>query len=119
MRFLVDENVRESVVELLRSLGYDARSVVEALASATDDESILAYAAKEQRILITNDQDFGTLTFLGMQPSCGVILLRLQRLAVDVVHHRLQQTLLEYDDRCEGHFIVIEDHRVRIRSLPA
>lgn len=41
------------------------------------DEDILAFAVRDDRIVITNDKDFGELVFRDRRPHRGVILLRL------------------------------------------
>jgi len=77
MKFLVDESSGRRLFHFLREKGYDATFVKDVLPKA-DDIDVLKFAEKEQRIIISNDKDFGELIFrLGM-PSSGVILLRLR-----------------------------------------
>jgi predicted nuclease of predicted toxin-antitoxin system len=78
MKFLVDESVEYRVVIFLRNLGYDTRSVVESF-SGLDDKIILSVAYKENRILITNDKDFGELIYRLQLPHQGIILFRLSK----------------------------------------
>ena len=47
---------------------------------SADDNVWLDKARSEQRILVTDDKDFGELVFRRKLPSAGVILLRLHRL---------------------------------------
>jgi len=42
------------------------------------DDVLLDMAKIEERILITNDKDFGELTFLQKKGSAGIILLRIK-----------------------------------------
>ena len=58
MRFLVDECTGPAVAEWLRSERHEVFSVYEE-ARGLDDDSILQKAFTEDRILITNDKDFG------------------------------------------------------------
>ena len=51
----------------LTSLGHDVTSAVEIDPKATDEE-VLTLALEEQRILITEDRDFGELVFV--QTGC-------------------------------------------------
>lgn len=62
MRFIVDESTGAAVIEYLRSVGYDVFAVAEAMPQA-DDAVVLARAVSEERVLITNDKDFGELVF--------------------------------------------------------
>jgi len=68
MDFIVDESTGTAVVEYLRSIGHDVLFVAEAMPQA-DDPDILGRAVSEERILVTNDKDFGELadfdTFAG------------------------------------------------------
>ena len=58
MRFLVDECTGPVVARWLSSRSHDVFSVFDDARGMTDDE-VLAKAIAEQRILITNDKDFG------------------------------------------------------------
>lgn len=58
MRFLVDECAGPSVVGWLREAGHDVISVFEDCRGA-EDEWIIEKANAENRIIITNDKNFG------------------------------------------------------------
>jgi len=58
VRCIVDESTGAAVVDYLRSVGHDVLAVAETTPQA-EDPDILALAASEQRILVTNDKDFG------------------------------------------------------------
>lgn len=76
MRFVVDECTGPVVARWLRESGHDVYSVYDE-ARGLDDGNVLQLAVRENRILITNDTDFGERVFRLRQPHCGVILLRL------------------------------------------
>lgn len=114
MRFIVDESTGSAVVVYLRTAGHDVLAVAEALPQA-DDWDILACAASEMRILVTNDKDFGDLVFRSDQTHHGVVLLRLRdESAANRV--RVVKGLLEgYAERLPDHFTVATEAGVRIR----
>lgn len=58
VRFLVDENVPEDLVSVLRERGYNTKSVAECELKGRDDEEIFGLAYKENRVLVTQDKDF-------------------------------------------------------------
>jgi predicted nuclease of predicted toxin-antitoxin system len=62
MRFLADENFPLDSVRLLRSRGHDALAAAESL-SGSRDEQILALAARDGRVLLTFDRDYGELIY--------------------------------------------------------
>ena len=114
MKFLVDESAGNSIVNLLRSLGHDVLSIAENY-SGIDDTEVLSIAFKEDRVLITNDKDFGELVYRFSLPHKGVILLRLQDESasnrIEVVHSLLQN----YIDRVADNFIIASEDKIRIR----
>lgn len=52
--FLIDENVRIELFRFLQTKGFDVKRVV----PSSSDTDIAAISKKEQRVLITNDEDF-------------------------------------------------------------
>ena len=77
MRFLVDESTGAAVAEFLRGQGHDVVAVAEITPQAIDQD-ILQSALADQRIVITNDKDFGDLVFRSGLAHAGVVLLRLR-----------------------------------------
>ncbi len=116
MRFIVDESTGAAVIEYLRSVGYDVFAVAEAMPQA-DDAVVLARAVSEERVLITNDKDFGELVFRSGQAYHGVVLLRL-RDESPANRIRVLETILErYAEQLARHFIVATERGVRIRPV--
>lgn len=62
MKLLADECCDVLVVTGLRNDGHDVVYIKET-APGSDDESVLNLAAGEQRVLLTEDKDFGELEF--------------------------------------------------------
>lgn len=75
MRFLADENLDFAVVRALRGAGHDVRALAEEM-SRTIDSEVIALAAHEARVLVTEDKDFGWLAFVAEVGTEGVILVR-------------------------------------------
>ena len=75
MKFLLDvctasRALRQSLVEL----GHDVLSATDGYAEASD-EAMLALAYEQDRVLVTEDKDFGRLIFLHRLPHRSVVRL--------------------------------------------
>jgi predicted nuclease of predicted toxin-antitoxin system len=75
MHFLADESCDFRVVRALRAAGHDVHAVIE-IAPGADDLVVIAMTLGENRILLTEDSDFGQLVYAAGKPNAGVILLR-------------------------------------------
>ena len=113
MRFLADESCDFTVVTALRAASHDVSAIVE-INPGAEDEIVLRLARSESRVLLTEDKDFGLLTYAGGQETAGVVLIRfpagvrreLGRAIVDIVH--------ELGDRIARTFVVAEPGRARV-----
>jgi predicted nuclease of predicted toxin-antitoxin system len=116
MRFLANENFPGAAVASLEAVGHDV-VWVRTVAPGMSDQAVLAWAAREQRILLTFDKDFGELARAStLPPACGIILLRIPMPKPDIVGQRLTAAITARDDWA-GCFSVIEPDRVRMRPL--
>lgn len=113
-KFLADESLEYSIVLWLRELDYDVISVAEDFPSV-DDEKVLEKAVQENRIIITNDKDFGDLVFLNRLPNKGIILLRFRTEEVGTKIKFLKSFLENYSDKIINKFTVIDESKIRIR----
>lgn len=118
MKLLADHNVEAVIIERLRAAGHDVLAVVEALPPEAPDDEILAHAKTEDRALITNDKDFGDLTFLRRQVSAGILLLRMPSLTTGAKAERVHQVLPLVQDRLPHSLIVVSEKRIRRRPFP-
>lgn len=116
MKFLVDENVGLSIINFLREQGFDTKSVSE-LYPSRDDIFIFKEAYRENRIIITNDKDFGYLIFKTELPPISVILLRFEDESISGILKAIKEALKLPKEKLLNHFIVLSENRIRIRSL--
>jgi len=113
MRFIVDECTGPAVARWLQSQHHDVFSVYEQ-ARGLDDEDILQRAIVDNRILITNDKDFGEMIFREEKAHKGVVLLRLDSERAANKIRVLEQLLDRYAEQLAGNFIVATETTVRI-----
>lgn len=119
MRFLADMGVSLRVVEWLRSTDHDVRHLREEGLHRLADADILAKAAREARIVLTFDLDFGELLALSGESTVSVILFRLRNTRTPNVIERLNTVLRHCGAALERRaIVVVEDGRHRVRHLP-
>jgi predicted nuclease of predicted toxin-antitoxin system len=75
MRFHLDEHLERSILKGLHQRGIDATITADVgLAGASDAEQ-LAFAWREQRVLVTRDTDFLRLAAAG-NPHSGIVIAK-------------------------------------------
>jgi predicted nuclease of predicted toxin-antitoxin system len=117
MRFLANENFPLDAVEALRRDGHDVAWVRSDNPGASDVE-VLKRAVAEGRILVTFDKDFGELAFRAKLPAdCGIILFRIAMPSASYIADFVVAAIRSRSDWI-NQFAVVEDDRVRMRSLP-
>ena len=116
MRFIVDECTGPAVARWLRQLGHNVVSIYEESRGLEDDE-VLERATAENRILVTNDKDFGEMIFREGKTHRGVILLRLEDERAPNKIRVLERLLKHHSDQLEGNFVVATETKVRIVHL--
>ncbi len=112
MRFLVDECTGPAVARWLKEQGHDVFSVYDE-ARGIDDDQIIRKAYTENRILISNDKDFGEKIFREKYPHKGVILLRLENERYTNKIAVLHMFLTRYADQVKNQFVVVTETKVR------
>ncbi len=116
MRFLVDECSGPALARWLRSQHHDVFSVYEEARGMGDDD-VVQKAYVENRILVTNDKDFGEKVYRERRPHKGVILLRLDDERTANKIDTMRRLLASYADQLAGHFVVVTETRVRFAHL--
>jgi predicted nuclease of predicted toxin-antitoxin system len=82
-------------------------------ARGLDDDAVLQKAVAENRILITNDKDFGEKVYRERRSHKGVVFLRLEDERAAVKIETLRRLLERYADRLPNNFVVVTETRVR------
>jgi predicted nuclease of predicted toxin-antitoxin system len=117
VKILADENISPRILSFLRAKGIDASDVKEKGWQGSDDRYILEMAYADERFVLTHDSDFGTLAINEGAPCYGIIYIRLKNLKVENVCSVLEKLLKVDIEIAKGSIIVVEDARVRIRSV--
>ncbi|CAN5570840.1 hypothetical protein BH11BAC5_BH11BAC5_42420 [soil metagenome] len=115
---LADENIFRGLITALRDNGYDVFSIFEE-SRGVSDIAISQLSLQPERIILTEDKDFGNIIFEKKMPATGVIFLRFQNderfpIINEVLNFLSTQTL----ETLRGNFITITPNKVRIKKIP-
>lgn len=115
LRFLTDENIDVELLEFLREQGCDVFDIKEAQLFRLSDRAILGLAFQEQRVVISQDSDFGTLVFRDNITFWGIIYLRPGH-ADPFVHVQTLKTIFENDPHLNVPFLIVgENHGEKVK----
>jgi predicted nuclease of predicted toxin-antitoxin system len=117
MRFLADECCDFAVVRALRAHGHDVLAVSE-FQHRSVDRDVMDLALAENRILLTEDKDFGWLVFAGRMDSPGVILIRFPASARRLLAEAVLKLVDDHALELVGAFVVLRPGEARISFGP-
>lgn len=120
MRFLLDENLSPLLAVLLAEAGHDTVHVRDIGLNRTSDEVIFDAARRDDRVVVSADADFGHILARTNANRPSVVFLRRQqgRRASQVAALIIANLDVIADDLLSGATVVIDDDRIRVRSLP-
>ncbi len=120
MDFLADENFPRDAVTALSEAGHDVAAVVRDSPGASDEE-VIERAAREGRVILTFDRDYGELLYGGPRASspvpAGVVYFRFDPSPPEEPAGYLLDLLEQPDWSATGKLTVVERDRVRQRPL--
>lgn len=120
IKILADENIHRTIIENLVSSHINVKAVAKSAYEGSPDTKLIEIAAKEKRIIITADKDFGELLELRYkEEGLGVILLRYnllnpQRISNDILTALGYISQSKFKDH--GFIVVLSEGRVRLRA---
>ncbi len=120
MRFLVDQNLSPRIVALLISEGHDAVHTSGLGLERATDETVLARARNDDRVVISADSDFGTILAATRAERPSVLYIRRSqgRRVAQLVQLIVGNLDLVEEALLEGSLVVIGEGHARIRRLP-
>ena len=116
IKFLADESCDFIVVRTLRSANYDVLSVAESFPSISDQQ-VLQHAIKKDRILLTEDKDFGEWVFAYGKKVAGVILIRYPGNSRTQLGEEIRLLVDAHGSELYKSFVVLEPGRARLRPI--
>jgi predicted nuclease of predicted toxin-antitoxin system len=116
VNFVADECCDAVLVAALRRDGHDVLYVRE-FGPGSDDDVVLQLSATQQRVLLTEDKDFGELVVRFKLPAFAVVLLRIDPADTNTKLTRLREVLAQDASRIAGSIAVIDESKTRFRPL--
>lgn len=116
IKLILDQNLRAETLPFLRGMGLDVTSTRELGMETTSDEEIGAWAADNDRIVMTFDSDFGDIRAFPPGSNPGVIRLRIEPQTTEVIHPVLEALFSDIDhEKLRGALTIVTRSRIRIR----
>ena len=116
MHFLANENIPTTSIRLLREKGLDVYAITEC-DSGISDIKVLEIAAREERVILTFDKDYGELIYkLKLPKPAGIILMRFEPNTPEEPGEVLLQLIAE-KITFKGFFTVIKLDQIRQRNI--
>jgi predicted nuclease of predicted toxin-antitoxin system len=114
-KLLLDENLSPFLAKYLRTLRYDAISVSEAGLTGKADNTIIAWAKKNKRIILTQDLGF-SVVYSQLSSSPSVVLIRTKTGTTEILQSilltlHISTTLQKL--RPTGQLIVATEKKIR------
>jgi len=116
IKFLANVNVEKPLVDFLYEKGFDIKWVTN-IDKQMPDAHVCEIANKEQRVIITNDKDFGEIVFLQKKIAYGIILLRIKGQNSSEKIILIEKLLDKYLDKIAGHFVIVTKEKIRFIPL--
>jgi predicted nuclease of predicted toxin-antitoxin system len=119
LKFLIDNALSPQIAAGLRQAGHEAVHLRDFGMQSASDLEVFDLAAKEQRVLVSADTDFGTILASRQANKPSVVLFRRSLKRPDAQLRFLLSNLPNMEQPLiDGSIIILEDTRIRVRSLP-
>ncbi len=115
MTLMADESVDFGIINNLRLKGIVVVSILEDFAGIKDTE-VLQLARDKQCLLVTEDKDFGELTYRLKHEHCGILLIRLTDMPRKERIPLATETIETYFEKMKGNFSVLTTKGLRIKT---
>lgn len=116
IKFLANVNIEKPIIDYLIKNGYDTKWVTNVDKRMPDNE-VCSLANSEERVILTNDKDFGEIVFLQKKISRGIVLLRIKGQDSFQKIQLLSKLLDKYADKVINHFVVVTQEKFRFIPL--
>jgi len=119
VKILIDMNLSPSWARVLKEAGIEAIHWSGIGPPTTPDPAIMAYAADNGLVILTNDLDFGIALAIANADKPSIVQIRGEDLRPASIAHQVVTALLQMQTELEaGALLTIDPKRTRLRILP-
>lgn len=115
-KFLADEGFSFSITSILKKKGFNIKWVGD-ISPGISDMAVYNIAQNEDRIILTEDKDFGELAVRFKLKIRGVVILRISSKEKELRNERVVELLERFPEKLEGHLIIVDSQKFRFREL--
>jgi predicted nuclease of predicted toxin-antitoxin system len=118
LKFIIDENLSWRIAKSLQKLGIDAVHIKEVGLQGKEDDMIMQYAIKENRVLLTQDSDFADIRNYPPGTHKGIIRFKIKFAPSDVVVECFKKIITHIDSKIltAGAIVITDCKKYRIRE---
>ena len=116
MKLLADVNVEKPIVDCLVGIDLDVLWIPDYNCMLSDEE-LLNMANSQDRVLITNDKDFGELVFRQNKITAGIVLIRMKGYNSEEKVVVIEKLFKNYPGKIYNHFVVVTKNKMRFIPL--
>jgi len=119
VKIMVDMNLSPEWLEVFAQAGWQARHWSQIGRPNADDDEIFSWAAENGHLVFTQDLDFPQILFASQGGRPSVVLLRIKSELDAVQRARVCAAIRQASVSLQtGAIMVIDDQRIRLRTLP-
>lgn len=119
MKLLVDMNLSPRWIPFLREAGWEAAHWSTVGNADASDSEIMAFAATNDYVVLTNDLDFAAILASSHDKKPSVVQIRAEDLAPNAIGAQIVAGLRRMHEELQaGALLTIEADRTRLRVLP-
>ena len=113
---IADENIDARIIKAIRSIPINTISVFESYRGISD-EDVLFLSKELEKIILTEDKDFGEWVFAHKLKGVSVIFLRYHYSETDEIIKILKDVLKNRREKLFNKFTTITVNKIRVREI--
>ena len=115
MKVVADESIDYGIIMRLRAEGFTVHAIIDEH-SGISDTDVLDIATKNECLLLTEDKDFGELSYRLKRKHCGILLIRVNDLPRNERISLVCRIVASKFHKLSNNFSVLTSSNIRIKQ---